>query len=300
MKAVLKGIPLEFETQDIKLDLERQGYSVLVVHRIHRRDGTALGISLKHHTDEASRVSATAVSSMVMRRRTAMLNGDVISAWSHTRPRTTIAIENRVMSLPVAIAGRITQRIMESARLHPNCLNSDHRPVLMRLGSLTGDYPLLNKTITNWQKMLTVLEEIDIPILNNIPNDILSTDDIDNAIAKALKTKRAVPVPALRKPDKSVAIDDREKAECLADSIKQQRSENPPYDFEHVRRVEVRHRVFLLPKDDLDPIVHDKISKKIKALKIRKALAWKEAVVIGIPKPEKSRDLLASYYLLVF
>ncbi|GBP64427.1 Nucleic-acid-binding protein from transposon X-element [Eumeta japonica] len=46
VKAVLKGIPLEFETEDIKLDLERQGYPVLAVHRMHRRDGTALGMSL--------------------------------------------------------------------------------------------------------------------------------------------------------------------------------------------------------------------------------------------------------------
>ncbi|GBP68076.1 Nucleic-acid-binding protein from transposon X-element [Eumeta japonica] len=46
VKAVLKGIPLEFETEDIKLDLERQGYPVLAVHRMHRRDGTALRMSL--------------------------------------------------------------------------------------------------------------------------------------------------------------------------------------------------------------------------------------------------------------
>ncbi|GBP72170.1 Probable RNA-directed DNA polymerase from transposon BS [Eumeta japonica] len=80
-------------------------------------------------------------------------------------------------------------------------------------------------------------------------------------------------------------------------------------------------------KDDLDPIIHEEISKHIKALKIREApvmdsicsnalkcfsapfvallvaifnaciencyfpTAWKEAVVIGIPKPRKLRDL---------
>ncbi|GBP22755.1 RNA-directed DNA polymerase from mobile element jockey [Eumeta japonica] len=150
---------------------------------------------------------------------------------------------------------------------------------------------------------------------------------------KALKTEGAVPTPALKKPDKSIAFDDREKAECLADSIEQQCTENPPYDTEHVRRVEeeVRQRVSLPPKDDLDPISQDEISKHIKALKIRKApgrdtisskalkcfsaplvallvaifnacirncyfpAAWKEAVVIGIPKPGKPRDLPASY-----
>ncbi|GBP44055.1 Probable RNA-directed DNA polymerase from transposon BS [Eumeta japonica] len=232
------------------------------------------------------------------------------------------------------------------------CLNSDHRPVLMRLGSLTVDCPPTIKAITNWQKVSTALEEIDTPILNNIPNDIVSTDDIDNAIgaltnhirtvvdgssrtvpansdrkelpidvkeliraknatlrraskyptcenrsqartlqrkvrdrvqevrnenwsdlmleikpshkafwrlAKALKTEKAVPTPALRKLDNSIVFEDREKAECLADSISQQCSENPAVDVEHVRRVEeeVRRRVSLPPKDDLDPITQD-------------------------------------------
>ncbi|GBP17989.1 Nucleic-acid-binding protein from transposon X-element [Eumeta japonica] len=217
------------------------------------------------------------------------------------------------------------------------CLNSDHRPVLIRLGSLTGDCSPLNKTITNWQKVSTVLEEIDTPILNNVPNDIVSTGDIDNAIGTLTNHIRTVvdnsSWKAVRKPDKSVAFDDRENAECLADSIESARhSENPPYDLEHVRRMEedVRHRVSLPPKDDLDPITHDEISKHIKSLKIRKApgmnsisnkalkcfsaplvaflvaifntcikscyfpTAWKEAVFIGISKPGKPHDLPAS------
>ncbi|GBP03449.1 Probable RNA-directed DNA polymerase from transposon BS [Eumeta japonica] len=152
-------------------------------------------------------------------------------------------------------------------------------------------------------------------------------------LAKAMKTEGTVPTPALKRPDMSIAFDDREKAECLADSIELQCSDNPPYDLEHARRVEeeVRNRVTLPPEDDLDPITQDEISKHIKGLKIRKApgrdtisskalkcfsaplvsllvaifnaciqncyfpTAWKEAVVIGIPKPGKPRDLPASY-----
>ncbi|GBP52610.1 Phenylalanine--tRNA ligase alpha subunit [Eumeta japonica] len=234
-------------------------------------------------------------------------------------------------------------------------LNSDHRPVLMKLGSLIVDSLPSIKTITNWQKVSTALEEIDTPILNSIPNDIVSTDDIDNAIdaltinirtvvesssrtvptksecrklpgdvielirdknaalrragkyptcenrsraralsnvshkaywglAKALKTEGAVPTPALNHLDNSVALNDRGKS-CLADSIEYQCLEKPPYDLKHVRRVEeeVRHRV-----------THE-VGKHIKGLKIRKALARKEAVVIAIPKPRKPRDLPASY-----
>ncbi|GBP36322.1 Nucleic-acid-binding protein from transposon X-element [Eumeta japonica] len=46
VKVVIKGIPLEFETDDIKDDLINQGYPVLAVHRMHRRNGTALGMVL--------------------------------------------------------------------------------------------------------------------------------------------------------------------------------------------------------------------------------------------------------------
>ncbi|GBP10092.1 Probable RNA-directed DNA polymerase from transposon BS [Eumeta japonica] len=152
-------------------------------------------------------------------------------------------------------------------------------------------------------------------------------------LAKALKTEKLSLLPLLRKFDNSLVFDDWEKAECLADSIEQQCSENPAFDVEHVRRVEeeVRRRVSLPPKDDLDPITQDEVSKHIKGLKIRKApgvdsisskalkcfstllvtllvsifnacikncyfpAAWKEVVAIGIPKPGKPRDLHASY-----
>ncbi|GBP94064.1 hypothetical protein EVAR_97782_1 [Eumeta japonica] len=57
-------------------------------------------------------------------------------------------------------------------------------------------------------------------------------------LAKAFKTEKAVPTPARRKLDNSIAFDDREKAECLADSIEQHCSENPSFEVEHVRRVE--------------------------------------------------------------
>ncbi|GBP63762.1 Nucleic-acid-binding protein from transposon X-element [Eumeta japonica] len=46
IKAVIKGVPIEIETEAVKEDLERQGYPVTAVHRMHRRDGTALGLVL--------------------------------------------------------------------------------------------------------------------------------------------------------------------------------------------------------------------------------------------------------------
>ncbi|GBP10822.1 Probable RNA-directed DNA polymerase from transposon BS [Eumeta japonica] len=156
-------------------------------------------------------------------------------------------------------------------------------------------------------------------------------------LAKALKTEGYVPTPAFRKSDNSIMFNDREKVECLAGSIEQKCSDNRLDDLEHIHKVEeeVHHIIFLPPKDDLEPITLDKISKYIKALKFRKApgidnisnkaikcfyaslvtllvaifnvcykncyfpTAWKETVVIGIPKLEKPRDLPASYRLIV-
>ncbi|GBP92499.1 Nucleic-acid-binding protein from transposon X-element [Eumeta japonica] len=46
VKAVIKGIPVEIETQYVKEDLQRQGYPTVAVHKMHRRDGTALGLVL--------------------------------------------------------------------------------------------------------------------------------------------------------------------------------------------------------------------------------------------------------------
>ncbi|GBP32526.1 hypothetical protein EVAR_23937_1 [Eumeta japonica] len=39
-----------------------------------------------------------------------------------------------------------------------------------------------NKTITSWRKVSLLLEETDTPILNNIPDNIETTDEIDYAI----------------------------------------------------------------------------------------------------------------------
>ncbi|GBP22634.1 RNA-directed DNA polymerase from mobile element jockey [Eumeta japonica] len=155
-------------------------------------------------------------------------------------------------------------------------------------------------------------------------------------LAKALKTDGHLPTPALKKPDNSFAVDDREKAECLADSIEQQCSNNTIHDTAHSHMIEekVRMKISLEPKDDLVVVSVDEIQKHIKSLKTtqvpgldgirNKALKcfslplmallvaifnacckncyfppiWKGAVVIGLSKPRKARDLPASYCLI--
>ncbi|GBP93543.1 Probable RNA-directed DNA polymerase from transposon BS [Eumeta japonica] len=58
------------------------------------------------------------------------------------------------------------------------------------------------------------------------------------AVTKALKTEGYTLYPT-QKPDNSVAIDDAEIAECLADSIETQCSHaSPPHDIAHISRIE--------------------------------------------------------------
>ncbi|GBP10396.1 Probable RNA-directed DNA polymerase from transposon BS [Eumeta japonica] len=154
------------------------------------------------------------------------------------------------------------------------------------------------------------------------------------AVTKALKTEGYTPIPPLKKPDNSVAIDDTEIAECLADSIETQCSHaSPLHDIAHISRIEeeVLQKTSLEPKDDLAPVSLSEVQTLVKSLNTRKAPgldgisnkaikcfsipllsllvaifnaclkncyfppAWKEAEVIGIHKPGKPRDLPASY-----
>ncbi|GBP79535.1 hypothetical protein EVAR_89901_1 [Eumeta japonica] len=223
-----------------------------------------------------------------------------------------------------------------------NSERADSTPELKpsRSSNLNIDSDRSSCDLKTTRAVSAALEDI-IPILNTIPNDIVSTDDIDNAIGAFTNHIRTVVESSSRtvsaKSDfrklsrdvsellrdqnaalrrkgntlhgrscphsrsesvNSIAFDDRKKAaEYLADSIEHKFSENPSYDLEHVRRVEeeIRHRICLPPKDELDKITYDEFSKHIKVLKIRKAPAWKEAVVICILKPAKPRDFPVSY-----
>ncbi|GBP36782.1 RNA-directed DNA polymerase from mobile element jockey [Eumeta japonica] len=64
--------------------------------------------------------------------------------------------------------------------------NVRYRPDILDIALMRGALPSgtapLRKTITSWKKVSAALEETDTPVLNNIPDDIVSTDDIDNAI----------------------------------------------------------------------------------------------------------------------
>ncbi|GBP71112.1 Probable RNA-directed DNA polymerase from transposon BS [Eumeta japonica] len=126
------------------------------------------------------------------------------------------------------------------------------------------------------------LDEIDTSKLNSIPNDIVSTDDIDNAIGALTNHIRTVVESSSRtvsaKSDRRELPGDvseltRDKNAALRRAGKYSTWENRSLACATVRRVEeeIRHRVAFPPKNDLDPITHDEVSKHIKGLKIRKA-----------------------------
>ncbi|GBP94792.1 Probable RNA-directed DNA polymerase from transposon BS [Eumeta japonica] len=344
-------------------------------------------------------------------------------------PLTPTHYPDDLVSRPSTIDLAITKEVaLNVGCIEPiHRLDSDHRPVLLRLGPPTGGCPKPMIKITDWKRVSTALEEIDTPALNNIPDVIETTDEIDSSIGaltnhirtvvkkcsrevpesidrrklpadalellraknaalrlayaypsrenrskaralqrrararmfevkneewsnlmedispthqafwkvtKALKSEGYLPTPPLKKPDSSLAVDDLEKAECIADSIELQCSHTlPPHDIQHITHIEeeVRHKTSLDPADDLAPVSRDEVQKLVKDLKAKKAPGldgisnkaikcfpttllsllvvifnaclkncyfppvWKEAEVIGIPKPGKPRDLPASY-----
>ncbi|GBP19715.1 hypothetical protein EVAR_8875_1 [Eumeta japonica] len=182
--------------------------------------------------------------------------------------------------LDIALVKRVALRLEGIETFQ--CLNSDHCSVLLKLGPLIGDKLNPVKTITNWKKLSFALEKIDTPALRDIPNDIVLTDEINHStgvhhprlLVKALNSKGYEPTPALKKPDNIVVLDDRDIAECLANSLHQQCSHtSSPYDPEHVHRIkeEVRQKISLDPKNDLDPVSLDEVQFHIKKLNTRKA-----------------------------
>ncbi|GBP73948.1 Probable RNA-directed DNA polymerase from transposon BS [Eumeta japonica] len=108
-------------------------------------------------------------------------------------------------------------------------------------------------------------------------------------VTKVLKTEGYTPIPPLKRPDDSFALDDAEVAECLADSIETQCSHtSPPHDPAHISGIkeEVLQKTSLESQDDLTPVSLREIQMLVRSLKTRKAP--------GLDGFRKPRDLPAS------
>ncbi|GBP82545.1 Probable RNA-directed DNA polymerase from transposon BS [Eumeta japonica] len=163
------------------------------------------------------------------------------------------------------------------------------------MGPPDGRKPIPTLKISDWKKMSTALEKIDTPPLNSVPHDIRTIDEIDSAV------ERYNPIPALKRPDNSIALDDAEIAECLADSIETQWFyASPPHDIAHINLFEKAPgldgisnkaiKCFSLPLFSLLVAIFNACLKHCYF-----SPTCKEAEVIGIHKPGKPRDHPASY-----
>ncbi|CAH2049018.1 unnamed protein product, partial [Iphiclides podalirius] len=279
-------------------------------------------------------------------------------------------------------------------------LDSDHRPVLCKLGQNAGAVPP-TKSVVDWHRLEIKLKALDPQDLVDLPETIATFDDANRAIASFRETitsavtdsertvklsgdrrfnfppdlrllirqknaaKRAFDryrsesnrtllrrlqlkvkdrsdedpresLPPLVRPNSaSVAIDDSEKAECLADNLEQQctpsRERTDSVHLTEVDRV-IETRAALPPEGEpLNSVTPEEVQDIIKNLKpksapgpdnisnkILKALPgpllcllatifntllsscsfpddWKQATVIGIRKPNKPANQPSSY-----
>ncbi|GBP78979.1 Probable RNA-directed DNA polymerase from transposon BS [Eumeta japonica] len=134
------------------------------------------------------------------------------------------------------------------------------------------------------------------------------------AVAKALKSDVCVAMPALKKPVNNLAFDDQEKVEYIADSIGLQCSLNsaPPQARAHEvqKLIEelkprkapgldgVNNKAFKCFSVPLLALLVPIFNACIKNCHFSEA--WKEAIIIGIPKPGQPRDLPTSFRPISF
>ncbi|GBP60393.1 RNA-directed DNA polymerase from mobile element jockey [Eumeta japonica] len=99
-------------------------------------------------------------------------------------------VTHRPLTIDVALTKGVALNFNSIETIHS--LTSDHRPAILKMGLPDGERPIPIRKITNWKRVSTALKENDTPNLNNIPNDIASTDEIDFAIGALTNHVRTV------------------------------------------------------------------------------------------------------------
>ncbi|GBP73637.1 hypothetical protein EVAR_56316_1 [Eumeta japonica] len=93
-------------------------------------------------------------------------------------------------------------------------------------------------------------------------------------ITKALKTEGYTPIPPLKRPNGSIALDNAEVVECIADYNETQCCHvSPLHDIAHINSIEeeVLQKTSLEPKDDLTPVSLSEVQTLVKPISTRKA-----------------------------
>ncbi|GBP58246.1 Probable RNA-directed DNA polymerase from transposon BS [Eumeta japonica] len=97
---------------------------------------------------------------------------------------------NTPSTLDSAVIKGVTLNVSSIETLY--CLDSDHLPVLLKMGTAAGGSPRPTIKITNWNGVSAALEEIDTLSLNSIPDDMNKTDEIDSVIGALTNHARTV------------------------------------------------------------------------------------------------------------
>ncbi|GBP60887.1 hypothetical protein EVAR_26786_1 [Eumeta japonica] len=142
----------------------------------------------------------------------------------------------------------------------------------MRLGSLAGDCSPLNDIVSTNDidnAIGTFTKHIKTVVDDSLRVVLVNSDrkELPRDVSELIRAKNG----ALRRASKYSTCENRYHAHALR-KVKvriQECSDNLPYNFEDAQKVEeeVHHRISLPPKNDLDPISQDEISKILKPLK---------------------------------
>lgn len=88
-------------------------------------------------------------------------------------------VEHRPDILDIALLKNVALTLRSIEVLHE--LNSDHRPVILRLGPHSNNVPR-TRTLVDWEKVRSGLLQTDSPLLRDIPDNITTTEQTDQAI----------------------------------------------------------------------------------------------------------------------
>ncbi|GBP11668.1 Probable RNA-directed DNA polymerase from transposon BS [Eumeta japonica] len=143
----------------------------------------------------------------------------------------------------------------------------------LRCASLYPTPEYRSRARTLQSEVRTLVLELRNENWSDLMEEITPSHKVFWKITETLKTEGYIPISPLKRQDNSVALDDEEIAECLADSIESQCSHaSPPHDIAHIHQIEeeVQHKVSLEPKDTLPPVSLSEVQMLVKSIQVNK------------------------------